>query len=148
MIGLKNQFGLRKKPRFARVDLDAHLRLAEELKLTLDLLQFSFPTKVYAHQKKLDWNLGLFKNLPIRKRHEFFLEYALAVQGFYVLIMDTLSAYCRVEIRDISETYEIKLWIEDKHYYSNYLVDHICCLIWVVKQVNQHITNSIGERHA
>ena len=141
---LVNRFGLRKHPKWAKTDLDAHLRLGQELERAFELVALYVPFGFPEEFKNVAWEVDAFTQMSQRERMYYFLNYALRLQRAYLMLMDVLSPFCKLIIQRsvYGATYHLQLTIEDQSYTCYYLNDHVCCLAWVVNKINFHVQSA------
>jgi hypothetical protein len=147
MTLVENRFGIRKEPKWARNDFEAHVRLASELKVALSNLQKQSVISIPEEFSDIEWNLSEFNTLTQKEKMLYFFDYALRLQRCYVFYMDAMSPYCRVRVKTTEKGgYLVNVQIEDKQYSCNYLYDYVCCLSWIVSRINYHIQNKAQKK--
>lgn len=147
---MNSRFGLRKQPKWAKSDIDAHRRLGAELSKAFELLCTAMPVQFTDDVLDIEFDVATFAEKSALERSWYFLGYASRLFRAYLVILDVVEPY--VELRWIpspnSDGFSIALRIENKHYHCNYLNDYVCGLTWVVGRINFHITQFVAKGHS
>lgn len=135
-----NRFGIRKTPKWAKNDFEAHLKLAKELRIALDALRVYINSDLTVENADIEFDEATFTSLRVKAQMTYFFDYAMRLQRCYIRLMEMMEPFCMVTFtKNTTSGFSIYMVMEDREYRCNYLNDHVCGLIWVVSKINFHI---------